>query len=538
MIAAALVVSGCPSGGDTEQSVTPLEGVIIVTLDTLRSDRIGGYGYELPTSPGIDAFARRSSVFEWAFAQYPSTMVSHLSAFTGLYPREHGVVQRRLKLSPELPIIAEVMQEHGFRTAAFTENGMISPSSGLGRGFETFEYKLIGPPDGPRTIFDSGLEWLAALESGERPFLWLHTYAVHTPYEPTAKNRTDFLRGHSGPNVPVTGEYLTAVNRGRESASDADVEAMSRLYDGQLRDVDTAFAEFVDALQANGWNDRIAVIVFADHGEEFREHGLLAHEQVYPELVRIPLIIYHPQLQSRRVEHIVETVDLAPTMAELVGVDWVPNGAGRSLMPLLTGAAVTDLPETAYAEMEIGIHQRSVISREGKRRWQLIEHRYPAGPDGTWFSDVAEFDVQGPEQELRIWSFRKRRNARIYINGELTTEQQLRPSWQSVPVDIGNDCAPCRIRIESEDCQVPAELGPSQDYRCHAVKIAGRDRFRYQLFDLSTDPLAKNEVTYTELPTLRRMVGLLRSMPSEALAQPGEAGQIENQDALRALGYL
>ncbi len=451
-----LSAAGC-SPGKEPIPFSAADGVIVITLDTLRADRLGTYGYDRPTSPELDAFAAESVVFDSAFAQYPSTMVSHLSAFTGLYPREHGVIQRKLSLSPTLPTVAEVFKKAGFSTAAFTENGMISPASGLGRGFDQFIYQHIGPPNGPDQVFDMGLQFLSEQSDPSRVFLWLHTYAVHTPYQPTAGNRELFLDGVAPPTVPVTGEFLSLVNRDQEQIEDADVAAFSRLYDGQLRDVDTAFGRFLQQLKESGWLDRLAIVVFADHGEEFREHGMLVHEQVYPELTRIPLMIRHPSLPAQRVESTVETIDMAPTLAGLAGLDWQPVGSGRSLLPGLLGKSEESTPQVAYAEMETGLHQRTVVQSIGSDLWQLIEHRFPAGPDGVWFSTIGEFDVQGTELDLNLYSYRKRRSLKIWLDGELFTELQIAPDWSQLTVPLPKGCFLCRVRLEAKDCATPEE---------------------------------------------------------------------------------
>ena len=537
-LAFALALLGCGSSDVSKAQVEAVDGIIVVTLDTLRADRLSGYGYSQPTSPFLDEFADESVVFDHAFVQYPSTLASHMSIFTGLYPQQHGVVERDRSLSPAIPLIAQVFAEAGFRTAGFTENGMIAPGSGLGRGFEQFVHEHIGPPQGPDRVFDLGLEFLDGLGPGERPFLWLHTYAVHTPYEPTPDNRRTFLRGHPAPEVPVDGEYLTRVNRGLAQVSAQDVEAMSRLYDGQLRDVDAAFGRLLAALEERGWEDRLAVVVFADHGEEFHEHGHMVHEQIYPELVHIPLIIRNPRLSPRRVGAVVEAIDIAPTLAQLAGLDWQSAGAGRSLLPLATGQP-TQGTESAYAETEIGIHQRTMIERVDGDLWQLIEHRFPVGQDGVWFSTSAAFDLpQADKADLQVIAYRKPRRATVRINGGPAEELALTTEWRTVPLDLPPDCFLCRVSVEVEDCERPVDVGESTDQRCLAFKVRGEQRWRYELYNLSEDPSASVDLLRSNQPIFRRLMASLRAMPREALQPPGAAGEPANEEILRSLGYL
>lgn len=517
----------------------PVDGVVLITLDTLRADRLSSLGYGQPTSPRIDAFAAESVVFERAVAQYPSTLASHMSIFTGLYPRQHGVVERDRSLSPQIPILAEAFQRTGFRTAGYTENGMIAPGSGLGRGFEEFVFEHVGPPNGPDHIFDLGLGFLDRLEAGERPFLWLHTYAVHTPYEPTEANRERFLRGHVEPQVPVTGEFLTKVNRGLAEVGVADVAAMSRLYDGQLRDVDGAFQRFLEALDEGGWSRRLAIVVFADHGEEFRDHGHLAHEQVYPELIHVPLIVRHPELTPRRVEALIETIDIAPTVAEIGGVEWSSSGgSGESLLPLATGA-VEELDEVAYSETDIGLHQRSIIRRLDGDLWQLVEHRFPVGEDGVWFSRSSAFDLPRAEGvELQLIAYRRPRSVSLSINGEPVTEVEAATEWHTLPVPLPPDCHLCRIGIEVDSCERPADVGESKDQRCLAVKVRGGERRRYELYNLSRDPTAEHDLVREREPIFRQLLATLRSIPTEPVQAPDAASPQQDEETLRALGYL
>ncbi len=537
-LVAALAALGCTGPSVPEPSIEAVEGIVIITLDTLRADRLSGHGYSQPTSPVLDRFADEAVVFDHAFVQYPSTLASHMSIFTGLYPRQHGVTERDRSLSPAIPLIAQVFAEAGFRTAAITENGMISRGSGLGRGFEQFVHEHIGPPDGPDRVFDLGLEFLDSLAPGERPFLWLHTYAVHTPYEPTSDNRRTFLRGHPEPEAPVSGEFLTRVNRGLERISAQDVEAMSRLYDGQLHDVDAALGRLLESLSARGWTDRLAVVIFADHGEEFHEHGRMAHEQVYPELVHVPLIIRNPYLSPRRVDTVVEAIDIAPTLAAMAGLDWQSLGAGRSLLPLATGLP-TQEREAAYAETEIGIHQRTMVERINGDIWQLIEHRFPVGQDGVWFSTSAAFDVpQADEVELQLIAYRRPRRATIRINDEPAAEVELTTDWQPVALSLPSDCFLCRIHVEVEGCERPVDVGESKDQRCLAFKVRGEQRWRYELYNLSNDPSASDDLLRGNQAIFRRLLTSLRAMPAEALQPPGVAGEPANEEILRSLGYL
>ena len=194
LVAALALCAGACGQGDPGGSASPLaptRGYILISLDTLGAAHLGGYGYERPTSPFLDRLSERATVFQNAVVQYPSTLVSHTSLFTGLYPQEHGVYPPNSSLSPEIETLPERMHREGFVTAAFTEGGYLGREDIFGRGFDDYE---IGSPT-QRAIENTlgkGARFLERLGAEERFFLFLHTYSVHAPYEPLEEFREMF----------------------------------------------------------------------------------------------------------------------------------------------------------------------------------------------------------------------------------------------------------------------------------------------------------------------------------------------------------
>jgi len=168
-----ILLSGCGGGGSTppEQGIgveelQPTRGLILISIDTLRADALGAYGYDLPTSPFFDQLAGRGTLFERAVIQYPSTLTSHMSIFTGLYPQEHQVLPPSTVLSAAIPTIPELLQTHGFRTAGHTEGGFVAGGYGFSRGFDEFTDTAYRQDTDIERTFDRGLSFLRSLAEG------------------------------------------------------------------------------------------------------------------------------------------------------------------------------------------------------------------------------------------------------------------------------------------------------------------------------------------------------------------------------------
>ncbi len=174
----------------------PPPNLVVVSVDTLRADHLGCYGYPRPTSPEIDRFRRDAALFEQAIAQAPSTLPSHASLLTSLVPQRHGASwAARRALPEEVVTLPEVLRRHGYRTAAFTGGGQMHPSNGLAQGFDL--YRVTGPLPLAETVA-AALPWLD--EHREGPFfLFLHTYETHHPYPPDPETLALFDGGYDGP---------------------------------------------------------------------------------------------------------------------------------------------------------------------------------------------------------------------------------------------------------------------------------------------------------------------------------------------------
>lgn len=342
VVLAALAASLAACRGDASPvAPCPDCNVVVISVDTLRADHVGALGYGRPTTPEIDALARRGVLFENAISQSSWTRPAHMSIFTGLFPREHGFVALRdsRRLEDTVPTLAGVLRDHGFQTAAFTGGVNLAATYGFDRGFDT--YRTNGK------YFRDNLEdtryWLDHERTG-RFFLFLHGYDAHTPYLTDAVDRHSLELPPSRPegSLGTTCKAEGPVSRIRPFLDE---------YDGAVHRADRYVGKLVRELEARGLLDRTILVVLSDHGEEFLEHGRCFHiATVHRESVHVPLLVVAPQLEPRRVrEPVAASVTIAPTIMELLGIDEHPFPA-PSLVVVARGGAAPDAPIVSETE--------------------------------------------------------------------------------------------------------------------------------------------------------------------------------------------
>jgi arylsulfatase A-like enzyme len=331
--------------------------VVLVSIDTLRADRLSLYGYERETSPHLDAWAReRATVFRRAVAAAPWTLPAHVSMFTGLDAHRHGV-NHEGGAGPELEMLAESLQRAGFTTAAITGGGFVHPRWGFAQGFDSYLY--YRDEAGSREEMKEGIDRaLALLEARrDRPlFLFFHTYEVHNPYrarQPFFGRFSDIdpagyhVRG-GRTGVTRAGGWLdvrafTLLHRGAEVTDEGlpftTNELANDLYDSGVAYADRQLSRLLGALSTGSIGRRALVVVTSDHGEMLGEHDQVGHVTLYEENLLVPLIVSAPggRGHGREVEDQARSVDVAPTVLDLLDVEQVPGVDGVSLTPLLDG---------------------------------------------------------------------------------------------------------------------------------------------------------------------------------------------------------
>lgn len=327
-----------PAPGDTRPSA---HGAILISIDTLRPDSLGAYGHPQPTSPHIDRFREDAILFENAIAHGASTLISHASIFTSLAPPQHGASMRhRRPLSPERLTVAEVLRDHGLLTASFNGGGQLDPAFGVGQGFDVYEAGPRGS-DTFEAVTDRALGWLEE-QGDERFFLFLHTYEVHHPYEPSPEDLAALGSSYEG-QLPsrISLELLDQINEGRRALAPGDLDHIRRVYDAQIRSVDRAFGRLVAGLEERDLYDRLLIVFTSDHGEEFGEHGTVGHHShtVFDELLRVPLLLKLPGSVhgGTTVETMVAGIDVAPTLVAGLGLEVPGSFEGLDLVAVAEG---------------------------------------------------------------------------------------------------------------------------------------------------------------------------------------------------------
>jgi arylsulfatase A-like enzyme/Tfp pilus assembly protein PilF len=303
--------------------------VLVITLDTTRADALGAYGATNGATPNLDRLARGGVVFEDAVTAAPLTLPAHSSLFTAKYPPRHGVRDNGgFVLDPEETTLAERLKGAGFRTGGFVGAYVLDRRWGIAQGFETYfdnfdvakaKGSALAAVERPANeVADHALAWLDSIGSS-RFFAWVHFYDAHSPYDPPEPYRTRFA---------------------------------DRLYEGEVAFVDSQVGRLVASLERRHLLDKTIVVAVGDHGESLGEHGESTHGFfVYRSVLHVPFTIVVPGggTAGKRVASTVRTVDLTPTLLDLLGLPMGEAVDGRSLVPLMTGSA-RDLGLDAYSE--------------------------------------------------------------------------------------------------------------------------------------------------------------------------------------------
>jgi arylsulfatase A-like enzyme/Flp pilus assembly protein TadD len=376
---AAVVLLTLRSGRHEAPAVSHVaaRSLVLITVDTLRADRVGAYGWKAARTPAMDGVAARGVQFQRAFAPAPITLTSHASLLTGLYPPGHGSRHNGMRMRGDVATLATVLHDQGWATGAFVGAFPLDRRFGLDRGFEQYGDRMPRTSDGRllnersgRVVVDEALDWLNGV-GDRRCFLWVHLFEPHAPYEP------DAARGTDGGTRPPGLRYDDEIAR-------ADVE-IGRLLAG-----------------LGGRLSSALVVVAGDHGEAFGEHGEITHSIfLYDTTLRVPLIMAGPGIgraQPAR-DADVSLVDVVPTVLDALGLPR-RDVDGVSLLPLMRGDALSarDLYAETFAPLlDFGWSSlRSV--RSGTRK-------YIAAPSPELYdlaADPGEERNLEPEQRLLV----------------------------------------------------------------------------------------------------------------------------------------
>ncbi|MEM6792934.1 MAG: sulfatase [Acidobacteriota bacterium] len=337
------------SGGADLDLLAQRPNIVLVVLDTLRADRLSLYGHHRPTSPHLEAWAeRRAAVFEAAVASAGWTLPSHVSIFTGLDPHRHGVNWPTRSIG-QLTMLAERLHSAGYATSALTGGGYLDRAFGLDQGFERYrswaresQNQYLEPPETLRRA-------VASLEGmGDRPFfLFVQTYAAHTPYHPWQPHFDSYSDLNSRERLvymdrKTTEERLVMQRRTEDGSVPLEgpwLDLPADQYDSGIARLDGLLRPLLTALDTPRLRRRTVVVITSDHGEMLGERDSWQHGHLYDPVLLVPLLIASPDGSGAgaRIESQVSSVDLVPTLLELAGLPAPRNLDGHSLVPLLRG---------------------------------------------------------------------------------------------------------------------------------------------------------------------------------------------------------
>ncbi len=378
--------------------------IVLIIIDTLRADHLSCYGYERNTSPVIDSLANSGILWEYASAQASWTLPATSSIWTGLTSRAHGArmdvsTGEVFGLDPAMPVLPMILKGRGYRTAGFFNVYLLSADFGFHRGFDTFDCRENGDGMAAETV-DDAISWLEEVKQDGPFFLAVHLFDVHDPYDPPEP--FDRLFSPEG----TLGETAWEVTPEGAVARPQQCDHLERLYDGEISWVDSELGRLLSELRNLGLSDNTLVVLTADHGEEFLEHGYFGHGRtLYQETVHVPLIMSGPGIDAGVVNPgVVGQYDILPSIMDYCGIP-VPEGVeGISIL----GSEPLDERSVPASGINTGTYfnQASVTNGSSKLIWN-------ADTDSSEMYDlISDPDEQNPippdsvllEEVLYYWS--------------------------------------------------------------------------------------------------------------------------------------
>lgn len=322
-------------------TTVPKYNVVLISLDSLRADHVGCYGYERDTSPTIDRLASEGIRFANAISTSSWTLPTHLTMFTARYQISHGVTDDTRTLASSIPTLGEIMKANGYRTGGFISGPYVAGHYGYARGMDTYvdlsqgydhrreARATIASP----AINDNALEWLADNHSAPF-FLFLHYFDIHYDFIPPAPYDTMFDPDYTG---TMDGTAFIERKDVNPEMDPRDLEHILALYDGEIRFTDAHVGKILDQLAAYGVLENTLVLLVSDHGDEFFEHGNKGHHRtVYDEVLRVPFVARLPK-QARAgtvIDEQVSLVDVMPSILDFTGIEGPSDMEGQSVFQI------------------------------------------------------------------------------------------------------------------------------------------------------------------------------------------------------------
>lgn len=434
--------------------------VLLVTIDTLRADHLGIYGYRRPTSPRIDALARAGTVFESAYTAWPKTRGSMAIMLTGRTPSRNGYSKTHPVLLDFNPTLASVLKDAGYATAAIVDNPNVAVQNGYAKGFETYretweETTLASETDRMRAITDGGIAFLRSAPADRPFFLWLHYVNPHAPYTPPPPFDKTFLDAgaRAGPPLRTVPDFHGGIPKRWAVRGQDRLGYYVAQYDGEVAAVDQEVGRLVDTLQASAAGKKTVLLLTSDHGESLGEHDYYFDhgEDLFEPSLEIPLVAVVPGGKAGiRSRVFASTLDVVPTILDAVKVSYPPDLGGLSLLGETLGKTSPGR-ERLFAQNDRNLvaawdHRFKIVGTPEANGMRFALYDRASDPAET--RDVS----RARPDELQA----QRRVLQLFL-------RQGEKEWEQTRRSIGN--APTGERLSPEACAKLAALG-YVDARC------------------------------------------------------------------------
>jgi hypothetical protein len=462
-----------------------------------------------------------------------------MSIMTALYPDQHGVMPPDGVLSEQIATLPEVFRNHGHRTAGFSEGGYVSARYGFSRGFETYDDSFRDLWRETPNVFDSGLSFIDSLGDEEPFFLFVHTYAVHAPYLPPQECRNLFWPADPPDVDPPLGPNLRDHNNGLALIDDETADYYAALYDAEVRCLDMRLEKFFSALDGMGVEDDVTVVVTSDHGEEFLDHGMMVHHQIYIENTHVPLMLIHPDLTAGgRIGGLVESIDLAPTLYDIAEIEGLIGVSGRSLVPMI-GGAVEQVRDYAVSQSVAG--DRGLIAVSDDHMVHLLSVR-PGTEPGAQAGAASFLRLRVPRGRLsfRATAFLNPVNLGLIADGVKLRDVGLEAGrWKRIEEPLPDGAGTALIELVADSCHPIPQSIARGGRRCRSFSVRGLPIKRFELYDLTSDRGETVDLSVDEPALVSRLVDRLSGLRWQQVA-PIRDDPIDKEleDQLGALGYL
>lgn len=456
LTAGVLAIAGCEPA-DEETSSAPNYNVVVISVDALRADHLGSYGYDAPTTPFLDTLSAESVVFERAYAPSSFTLQSVAAVLTGRAPTSGGAVSQEAQPHENAESLARLFRSAGLRTGIFSNQFLLSPR-GFTRGFEGIQIATLAIDQPAQTAFEVSENALQFVDdyAPESFFLFAHYAEPHQPYAPAPETASRF--GVDDSDISVVGlteEIAAGQPPGRD---DARINQLKARYDAEIATVDQAIQALVDGLSERGLAENTIVIVTGSQGQEFMEHDYLGHAwTLFEEVLRVPMIVHAPGLiEPQRVTDPVSTIDIYPTLVELFDLDldtdaWQPDGSS-----FLSDSFVVRVREDPrFAELVI--REKCILRAVVLNEWKYI----------------AEYISCPPEQRYEIGAgYRERLNA--IASGEIEAPSYWGEIENEMLFNLADDPGETRNLLDEDPEQLAYMRGLLEDYQRYCELYALR----------------------------------------------------------------